>query len=221
MYTVTSVVPFEMVLDIDLGLWKYIQAQYPNPIFFRKSVLEERDMNFMKYMITMRDEVNPMALFLKPEYHLDADSLYNEFMDKHYDDILDLSVNTGIFSMMRRSKYVSDVMRFTILCKSDKEKSELLKRFKKYEIDFPIEIVSDFKKVSLSHYGSIYVKNLRDVLNYSKFEGKNIIMGNYKFNFESGITNVPLKEIALEYSRDNPIRIIDIHTINEYKLPIG
>lgn len=219
MYTVTTTVPFDMVLDIDLGLWKLIQSQYPNYNFFHKSIIEERDMNFMKYAITARNEINPLCLFLKNDYISSADSLYNEFMENHYDDILKLSVNTAIFNMIRRSRYINDVLRFDIICNKQSQKTELEKRFKKFDIKPTTIMIDDLKKLDISSYGSIYIKNIQDIFNYQKFEGKNVIIGNYRFNFEKG-TDIPLKESASQILLENPIQIIDVHCVNEKILPV-
>ena len=221
MYMVTSTVPFNMIVDTDLGLWKLIQDQYPNTNFFYQGLIYERDLNFMKYFMVSRLDKNPLKSLMKPDYISQADSLYDEFMDTKYDEILKLSENTGIFELICRSKGVNDVMRFTVLCKDQREVDEVLKRFSRYKVKISTIIYEDLKKVDISSYGSIYIKDIHDFFLYNKVEGKNVIVGNYGFNLEAGINNATLLEPSRVITMSNVIQLVDMHLINEYTLPVG
>ena len=221
MYMVTSTVPFNMIVDTDLGLWKLIQDQYPNTNFFYQGLIYERDLNFMKYFMVSRLDKNPLKSLMKPDYISQADSLYDEFMDTKYDEILKLSENTGIFELICRSKGVNDIMRFTVLCKDQREVDEVLKRFNRYKVKVSTIIYEDLKKVDISSYGSIYIKDIHDFFLYNKVEGKNVIVGNYGFNLEAGINNATLLEPSRVITMSNVIQLVDIHLINEYTLPVG
>lgn len=221
MYTVTASVPFDLVLDTDIGLWKLIQNQYHNSIFFNKGVLDIRDLNVMKYLITQRDEYNPMTLFLKKEYIKDADSLYDEFIDREYFNILKYSSNTGIFDMIRRTGYIDDIMKMDIICDNDRQEKEIKERFDKYKIQ-PRTIINDnLSSLDMTSYGSIYVKKYKDILKYPILEGKNIIIGRYKFNFEKKFPDIPLQEITNLLMATNVVQMVDVHAIDERKLPLG
>ena len=221
MYMVTSTVPFNMIVDTDLGLWKLIQDQYPNTNFFYQGLIYERDLNFMKYFMVSRLDKNPLKSLMKPDYISQADSLYDEFMDTKYDEILKLSENTGIFELICRSKGVNDIMRFTVLCKDQREVDEVLKRFSRYKVKVSTIIYEDLKKVDISSYGSIYIKDIHDFFLYNKVEGKNVIVGNYGFNLEAGINNATLLEPSRVITMSNVIQLVDMHLINEYTLPVG
>ena len=221
MYMVTSTVPFNMIVDTDLGLWKLIQDQYPNINFFYQGLIYERDLNFMKYFMVSRLDKNPLKSLMKPDYISQADSLYDEFMDTKYDEILKLSENTGIFELICRSKGVNDVMRFTVLCKDQREVDEVLKRFSRYKVKVSTIIYEDLKKVDISSYGSIYIKDIHDFFLYNKVEGKNVIVGNYGFNLEAGVNNATLLEPSRVITMSNVIQLVDMHLINEYTLPVG
>lgn len=221
MYMVTSTVPFNMIVDTDLGLWKLIQDQYPNTNFFYQGLIYERDLNFMKYFMVSRLDKNPLKSLMKPDYISQADSLYDEFMDTKYDEILKLSENTGIFELICRSKGVNDVMRFTVLCKDQREVDEVSKRFSKYKMKVSTIVYEDLKKVDISSYGSIYIKDIHDFFLYNKVEGKNVIVGNYGFNLEAGVNNATLLEPSRVITMSNVIQLVDMHLINEYTLPVG
>lgn len=221
MYMVTSTVPFNMIVDTDLGLWKLIQDQYPNINFFYQGLIYERDLNFMKHFMVSRMEKNPLKSLMKPDYVSQADSLYDEFINTKYDEILRLSENTGIFELICRSKGVNDVMRFTVLCQSQVESDEIFKRFSKYNMKVSTIIYEDLKKVDISQYGSIYIKDIHDFFSYNRVEGKNVIVGNYGFNLEGGVRNTTLLEPSGIITLSNVIQLIDIYLINEHTLPVG
>ena len=221
MYMVTSTVPFDMIIDTDLGLWKLIQDQYPNDNFFYQGMIYERDLNFMKYIMVIRKDKNPLKSILKPDYIKNADSLYGQFMKEKYDDILSLSTNTGIYDLICRSKSVNDVLKFTVLCKSQKEVDEVRRRFKKHDIDIKTILYNDLSEIDISSYGSIYIKDINDFFLYRNVGGKNVIVGNYGFNLEAGVANSPLLEPSAEISKLNVLQLVDMYLINENVLPVG
>ena len=221
MYMITSTVPFDMVIDTDIGLWKLIQYQFSNDKFFYPGLLYERDLNFMKWMMVTRENKNPLTVLLQDDYMDNADKLYNQFMDEEYDNILEQSVTTGIYDMICRSKGVNDVLRFTVLCRSEKESEYVKKKLKKHNVDIKTIVYDDLKNVDISSFGSIYIKNINDFYLYDKVHGKNVIIGNYKFNLEGEVENTPLLKQATEISKLNVVQLVDIHLINEHVLPVG
>lgn len=223
MYTITSIVPFDMIIDIDMGLLKLIQKEYANQKVFRKSILSERNMDIMKIILIDRPEINPLKFFVNPEYIKDADGMYQQFIEERYHDIIDLSCTTGIFDIIRRSKSVNDIVKYTIVCRSDYEKIVLESKYKKYNIQPNIKLISDYHNLNIDSYGSIYIKNYQDILNYSNIFGKNILIGNYRFNMENGDTElgIPLKEVTEQLIAENSIKIIDIYPLAQSKISVG
>lgn len=223
MYRIASAVPFDMVIDTDMGLWKLIQKEYQNPRFFIPSVLNERNMDIMKVVLTDRPFSNPLKLFMKPEYIGEADALYDQFMKERYKEIVELSCCTGIFDIIRRSKSVDDTVKFDIYYKSDLERKTLLKRFGKYEITPSLKRYKEYTDIPVKDdtYGSIYVKDYQDILLFNEMEGKNIIVGKYRFNMEEGLPNIPLKDITKEVILFNVVKIIDMYPIDPSVISVG
>lgn len=223
MYTITSVVPFDMIIDIDMGLFKLIQKEYANKKVFRQSILSERNMDIMKLILTDRPDSNPLKLFVNPEYEKEADDMYQQFISERYKDIIDLSCTTGIFDIIRRSKSVKDTVRYTIICKSELEKKIIEDRYLKYEIKPIIKMISDYHDLDVTSYGSIYIKDYREILQYPDVFGKNILLGNYRFNMEDGIKElgVPLKEVTKKVIGSNSIKVIDIYPLTQSKISVG
>ena len=194
MYRIASAVPFDMVIDTDMGLWKLIQKEYQNPKFFIPSVLNERNMDIMKVVLTDRPFSNPLKLFMKPEYIGEADALYDQFMKERYKEIIEFL-----------------------------ERKTLLKRFGKYEITPSLKRYKEYTDIPVKDdtYGSIYVKDYQDILLFNEMEGKNIIVGKYRFNMEEGLPNIPLKDITKEVILFNVVKIIDMYPIDPSVISVG
>ena len=87
--------PFDVLIDADIGLWNLIARDYRNEIFFLPGMLDLSDTH-KKYFSIVREERNPIMLLLsEPDKSL-ADDFYNQFMEKEYDNILKLSPNTDV-----------------------------------------------------------------------------------------------------------------------------
>ena len=218
MYTISGCILFDLIVDTDVGLLKLIQKDYNNPKIFIPGILNERDVNILKMIMTDRGYYNPLKgiMIEGTKAYENADSLYDQFMEKHQEDILKLSTQTSLFDIIRRSSSMGDAVKFDILCRNELEKNTIMSRFRKFKITPSVKIVDDLSEFDPSQYGSIYVKDIRDALLFSKFEGKNVIIGNYKFNCENNLPLVPLKEVAAKLLlRSNVIKMIDIYYIDQ------
>lgn len=218
MYTISGCILFDLIVDTDVGLLKLIQKDYNNPKIFIPGILNERDVNILKMIMTDRGYYNPLKgiMIEGTKAYENADSLYDQFMEKHQEEILKLSTQTSLFDIIRRSSSMGDAVKFDILCRNELEKNTIMSRFRKFKITPSVKIVDDLSEFDPSQYGSIYVKDIRDALLFSKFEGKNVIIGNYKFNCENNLPLVPLKEVAAKLLlRSNVIKMIDIYYIDQ------
>ena len=175
MYIIKILLPFETVIDIDIGLWNIIKYQYNNHAFFLERLINTSEAN-QKYFMMVRDNRNPLlTLLTEPSEEL-ADDFYSQFMEQEYDNILELSPNTDICKMldsMKRDK--SSIIRATILCKDEKQKHIIETR----NIQHDSIIISDYNRVSLKDYGTIFVKDIKDLDKYRIVEGKTIYVANY------------------------------------------
>ena len=113
MYIIKVLMPFNVLIDTDMGLWNLIQFDYRNDIFFLKGMLDMSDAHKKYFMIT-RDNRNPLMTILSEPDETLANDFYSQFIDKEYDQILKLSPNTDvckILDVMKKSK--SSIIRLT------------------------------------------------------------------------------------------------------------
>lgn len=220
MYIIKILLPFETVIDIDIGLWNIIKYQYNNHAFFLERLINTSEAN-QKYFMMVRDNRNPLlTLLTEPSEEL-ADDFYSQFMEQEYDNILELSPNTDICKMldsMKRDK--SSIIRATILCKDEKQKHIIETR----NIQHDSIIISDYNRVSLKDYGTIFVKDIKDLDKYRIVEGKTIYVANYGFNILMDPDKVnPLIpiEVLEKYGNTNEFYIYSVYTLDPRKMPKG
>ena len=238
MYTVSSIVPFDLLIDTDMGVIKYIQfsKEYQRSGNFHRGLMEATSPELNKLiqnLLVNRKFANPISIIMKPEKMITSnpDKLLESLMkdEKIYDKILKLSTPTAIFDMVCRSFFVSDTLKYTILCSSDKEakflKTKFNSRFKTDKVPATI-LVSTPDKVDLKHIDAIYVKDVHDIDKYFEKRrlpsGKNIIIADYTFNNEyvpeqDEYLHIPILEISSKYSGTNEISFINVYPIDVYE----
>lgn len=238
MYTVSSLIPFNLLIDTDMGVIKYIQFSkaYQESGNFHKGIMEAVDPKlneFIQNLLVMRKFANPISIIMKPEKLItsDPDKLLKSLLENEeiYNKILKLSTPTAIFDMVCRSFFVSDTLKYTILCNSDKEMKFLKKKFKsRFETDkVPATIiVSKPENVDLKYIDAMYIKDVHDIDKYFTNKklpsGKNIIVADYNFNNEyvpekDEYLHMPLLNVCAKYSGTNEISFINVYPAYIYE----
>ena len=215
MYKTTALIPFNMVLDVEVGLIRLIKYDYSQNEIFDQAILSNEDNIFFKDILSKRMNRNPLTAIATDKY-IDnltlLDDLYNQFMKEKYDEILELSPPTSLFDMLNLSvSFKADGIACTIWCKYTKEKDVYKSRLGSRCNSFIIE--PSMSNIDLSPYGSIYINDYRDALFFSNLKGKNIFVSDYRYNFEDDTKKILLNDVSDEIKNANSIRTINIHKI--------
>ena len=219
MYIINVLVPFDVIIDIDMGLLKLIEYDYHNEDFFLKGILNTTETN-QKYFLMSRSIVNVVEALLTVEDKELADDLYRQFIEKEYDQILKLSCNTSIcdLTLLLRSN-MNQVVRMTIMCNNEQERDLIQKR----KISCFDTIISSPEKINLDKYGTLFVKNVYDLDKYRNVEGKSIYVPSYGFNVtinpELPDPLLP-KDILLKYGNLNEFEIYTPYVLDPKKMPV-
>lgn len=218
MYVIKVLMPFNVLIDTDVGIWKLIQDEYHNEVFFLPGMLDVLDVH-KKYMMMTRDTRNPLLTILTEPSEELADDFYNQFMEKEYNNILEKSPTTDvckILDTMRITK--SNIIRLTILCRNEEEKHCILDR----DIVHDSIIVGEMEKISLSEYGVIFIKDVKDLDSFRRVEGKILYIANYGFNIykdpESVNPILPF-EVIEKYSGENEFYVYSVYHIDPRDVP--
>lgn len=220
MYLIDVLVPFNLLVDTDMGLLKLLEYDYDNHDFFYPGILHTSEIN-QQYALLTRTDPNPITAVLQVEDKELADDLYSQFMEKEYDQILQLSCNTAVSNLAVVLKNNMDqVIRITVLCNSKKEEDVLIKR----NIGVFKTVIGNFSTVDISEYGSIYIKNVTDLDKYKEVVNKNIYVANYGFNITIDPDNImPLlpEETIRKYGSRNEFDVFSLYAFDARKLPLG
>lgn len=213
-YTIPVIIPFDMILDTDFGVLKYIQMKSPNSKFFYKSFLGMKDDVFLRRLIVMRKNVNPLVEFMKDEYINKADDIYNKLITKLYPTVLKCSCETTIFNMILRILGTSsDTIKVTIACKSKLEQQEINLRLSANKKSCRSVIMNYPQDIKLADYENFFIKNIYDMNDLpADIYQKNIFIGKYGYNMEDDHPDVPLTDIVTPYAMINKINTIDIYS---------
>lgn len=220
MYIIKVLMPFNVLIDTDIGLWNLISFQFRNKDFFLPGMLDISD-EHKKYFMMTRDDRNPLlSLLTEPSEEL-ANDFYNQFMEKEYDGILKVSPNTDVCRILATMKKTqSNVIRLTILCKDEKEKQVILDR----GLNHDSIIIGDISSTSIADYGTIFIKDIDDLDKFRHIEGKTIYVANYGFNVLIDQDNVnpliPL-DVITKYGGENEFYIYSVYTLDPRGIPKG
>lgn len=225
MYIIKSVIPFNLLVDIDMGLIKYVQIAFPKSNLFYPGLMDmigSEHTEFLQYALINRKFSNPLSTIMKEEKMLTAkpDKMKEDILNTGYKEVLKLSTSTALFELVCRSFFVSDILQFDILCNSSIEENEIRRRVNmKYGTNkVPCNFfIGSFEDVDINNYGTLYIKDIHDIDKYrGVIEGKNLLIANYQFNKEYNekeekYLEIPLMDVINKYSSSNDIKFIDVY----------
>lgn len=176
-YTIDTAVPFNMVIDLEMGLMRLIKFEYRNDYFLYESIENEE---FIKLLLMYRKNRNPLSVITSDETpQEEIDELYHQFMTERYDKILSLAPSTEIFKLLKLSNK-DESMRFTIVF-DDKEQEKLFDLRKGYS--FGRHTGNIFDKEIVSNNKNLFIKEISELSKQSQeINGKNIYFADYGFN---------------------------------------
>lgn len=224
MYNLDILIPFDLVVDLDIGLLKLVRFEYSNNDYFYKGILQGMD-DCLRYSLMTREDPNPLSIAaINPDDHETLDEFYKQFMEREYTKIMNLSQDTAISDLTKVSGMTSAsdrIVRITIMCRSEEEKKLInLRKMNPFRI-----IVSSPEKIDLSQYKALFVKNAYDLDMYRNVEALNLYIANYGFNLvkdpsRSNAPGLPI-DIVAKYSKDNEINIFTVYNLDPDKIPKG
>lgn len=209
-YTIDPLFDFQLICDTDLGLYRLIKEDYYDRSVFDNYLFDSSDERFIKTILLSREYFNPLFIFCKKNVltNIEMDDLYQEFLDKEYDRILELSTPTTIMELASRANNTNKIVNVTILCNTDEEKQWVSKYNYKLKC-----VVSKYKNFDLQKYDTVYIKDIYTLTLFKQesLKSKNIIFPRYVFNLETNSrkTEIPILEVAEKYYKENKFMATD------------
>lgn len=220
MYIINTLVPFEVLVDIDMGLLKLIEFEYHDESFFYPGILNTSEEN-QKYFLVNRTSPNVVESLLTVDDKDLANNLYSQFMEREYEKILKLSCNTAICDLtLLLRKDINQIVRVTCICADEKQQKIITDR----KISVFKTVVSKLEDMSIKDFGTIFVKNVEDLYKFRHIEGKTIYIPSYRFNVDIDPNNPdPLlpENILFDFSKDNEFRVYTPYIFDPRKIPVA
>ncbi|MCM1219685.1 MAG: hypothetical protein NC548_34830 [Lachnospiraceae bacterium] len=205
----SPLIPFNMVVDTDLGLLCIVMKKYLDGSVFNLDFFKGQTVKSLVTKLYFREEKNPLLLCLRDEYRDKADLFFDQFMEREYKEILGKSCITEVYRLVEVYNAQSEI-KVTIVCDNELE-IELLKKHPSLT-KANIVMYDEAKKYLKSHH-QFYFKYLEDIKRYTKFlKNRTLYFANYKFNkLEEELKN-PLVTALIN---DNRVMAMDIYNLEK------
>jgi len=130
-HVLNTVIDFDMIVNTDIGLIKFIQDSYQDNRVFKLEDINRSDREILSLLYS-RKNPNPLSAFVNEEYIGEIDSLYKSFFDSYKQEILDHSIifsNIYNFVNMAIVNGTNLGINTAIAIKDNLEEQELDKHF--------------------------------------------------------------------------------------------
>ena len=115
----TILVDYPCLVDTDFGVVAYLISHYAKSMYFKEGY-QDWTKYFIHCNVLSRKHINPLSAILKEEYFDQMDSLYQEILDKHWDEVIQLSSKTDI-SRIINTTYNYAGYRIMVNCRNQIE----------------------------------------------------------------------------------------------------
>lgn len=220
MHRSNILVSFDSIIDTDIGLMRLIKSDY-NTDFFYKSIVDSPEY-IWRDLLNRRNVPNPLSIIMDDETDEEfeqCEDLYNQFMEKEYSKILDLSPTGALANIVKNNIYSKDLLQLTVLCKNQMEKDIL----KIKDVQYHEAIISERKLINPKKYEVIVEKNIWDFNEYIHLERNTLLVPDYRFNifiipgYEDTI--VLPQDIIDNFTPQNEIRVYNAYALDQELLP--
>lgn len=178
------VIPYDLILDTDIGLYRLINERYKKGDVFATGILEA-PLPVQKYFLLNRAYFNPLkSIAYDPDDTETLNDYYEEFFEKELTYILSHSVTTDLYTMLQNAVDEKNV-HIKIWCPNDEIANHLMKADAEvFRKAIPV-VAKNLGKIIDDINEPVYLKDIRDAIIYNKqVDGKSIFLASYRFNYD-------------------------------------
>ena len=219
-YSSKILIEFDMLFDTDAGVIRTVDEKYCDESIFFKEITELDD-NLLAGLLKERTMINPLQIAFRDESDTKLmDSLYNQLMEKDYEDIVDNAIPTAIYDTFLTFLQSDGAIEPTILCRNYYQRKVAMDILAGEDSNKFRIVLNQNDTINVKGFTDIYIRNIESILQYENLDGMNVFIADLEINKEPIPENanpeikryrVPKKEYA--------IMIIDItkmHFIEMY-----
>lgn len=219
---IKPLIPFNCLVDIDVGLVELIRNKYRSPDIFNIRLLDsfKSRQDLIKFMYN-RDQYNPILPFMNnTEDQETANDLYLQFIEKEYINIVGLSPYTGLYSLVNLCNSAEEIA--PMITFSDSIEEEVFNRdivLKKVKSVFIDDIPLFCSKVDVFFFRSVVDPYFIAAL--PLLSSKNITILDYKFNFDADGSMIVSEESVVAEMNRCYFNVINVYRKEENNKEIG
>lgn len=179
---------FDSIVDLKIGAVKIICKYYFKSDMVNKKFVGNDDDFFKMYHIYENENIIKSCFFDKASECYE--DLYNELMEKYYDEIIRCAPKTTSVRFIRASKQAGggNIIKCTVLCKSAIEKQYITEILP----NTPVIMLPEDRELSnedVDRYSRIVTSDWNDTITrYHNITGKDFLILDYRENFLPGST---------------------------------
>lgn len=218
--TLNMYIEFEMIVDTDFGLLRFIAENFADERMFYIDTLNEDD-NLIKGMLYERESYNPLVVPAIDESNMEKlNSLYDQFMDRYRKEILLDSVPTDICTLAN-NLIISDSNTFvSILCKDEMEEKIVNALLPEHRKDKDWDIIfydpEDSNGIDIELCDALCIKYSKNLFRYNNIEGKTLYIADLLCNFDIAMwdndrTKFPNLD-SIIYIENNDVKFIEMYS---------
>lgn len=208
-YRKSTLIDFSVLFDTDIGCCLYLFQKSKRDFF--EPYIFDATYNYIRYMVLTRKEKNPIKFMFKREYKENADRIYNQLLEKKWEDVVKRSPITDILKLILSLK-VSNIADIVINCRNEIEKNRILTYINN---DLEVKI----NETDLTQYFVIYAHDIEDLLKLNLKE-KVVNLYGYARNYAGkDIRTDSLSELCVLFA--NTTRFTIIPPFSDFILPEG
>lgn len=221
-YYMDILIPFDLLVDIDIGIVRTATIKYSDYEYFDFSRLDDINIQDYKFLFEYRTYRNPLFMItdidIPEEERKNVDDMYKKIIEEDYVDILNRSELTAIHTIISAGMYSEGgPFRINIICRNDLEVSYA------NSLSFKSNIIMckdklDICDIDIKNYKYIFIKDIEDLEYYGILKEKVLFIANYRFNkvymeTEMGEEYVIEPKFILNLISDNIIKTIDVYPL--------
>ena len=210
-------VEFEMLVDMDYGLIRFIADKFADEDMFYTDVLFKEE-KLLKGMLMERRYYNPLTVPAIDEDNIELlDKLYDQFFERYHDEILDYSVFTNVMEAIIKYIVMSSV-KVQFICDYTSEAKvlyDILNKFNIHTSAYSIFIREDKNSIiDVSKCNIFVAKYATNLYRYSGLDTKNIYLADLVCNLDQE----KLEEKNIRYPNIDSILYYSENQINYMQL---
>jgi sugar/nucleoside kinase (ribokinase family) len=207
----TPLIPFDCIVDTDVGLIQLVNDQYMDRSVFNVEMFD-KSLGEMILDLYFRKVENPLYIYANPNIeHEVLDEYYKEFFESKYDLILERSPGTEMQNVIELFQSTGGDVFPTVLCKDD-----MSENFIKEALKIQTVRMEDINEQSMKQYTHVYFKYITQMEQFEGYlYGKFVYNTTHRLNLNDDNDKLKEYDFLERISKKNSMHLLDLYKISK------